>query len=366
VLLLPTKLLLIRPRPPLPAVGSQCLSHIRIAELTTISGPAVDPTSSNTTSGPHSSDLANKADPRVDSDNDRAAGVGSTTSTTSGPHSSHAANKVDPRVDSDNSKTDTTGPIGGSSWMSTALPHREGKNTTSNTGVSGTTTQQPSHSQSKDSPVAGLEDITSQPPNVLPTNVPTGTSTDFGAPDSTPSAITGSSSGAATSSVPSSSTNTTTDTPVGSSVPSTTEPSHSLTGSRDPIAPTKPDHTNSPLKPAEKGGSHGVNPDAIPLAGGKKIGEDAYTERKSLQVDSIDAGLPATTSGNTARNVGTAEATGRPSTTLSEHEKSSVTSGSSQKEKSVTSSGGSGSEHKEKKGLVEKIKEKVHIHKHDK
>jgi hypothetical protein len=77
-------------------------------------------------------------------------------------------------------------------------------------------------------------------------------------------------------------------------------------------------------------------------------------------------GLPATTSGNTARNVGTAEATGRPSTTLSEHEKSSVTSGSSQKEKSVTSSGGSGSEHKEKKGLVEKIKEKVHIHKHDK
>ena len=150
-------------------------------------------------------------------------------------------------------------------------------------------------------------------------------------------------------------------------MPSTTEPSHSLTGSRDPIAPTKPDHTNSPLKPAEKGGSHGVNPDAIPLAGGKKIGEDAYTERKSLQVDSIDAGLPATTSSNTARNVGTAEATGRPSTT-SEHEKSSVISGGSGSDhkKSSVASGGSGSEHKEKKGLVEKIKEKVHIHKHDK
>jgi hypothetical protein len=251
--------------------------------------------------------------------------------------------------------------------MSTALPHREGNNKTSSTGVSGTTTQQPSHPQSKDASVAGLEDIKSQPPNVLPTNVPAGTSTDFGAPDSTPSAVTGTSSAAATSSIPSSSTNNTTDTPVGSSVPSTTEPSHSLTGSRDPIAPTKPDHTNSPLKPAEKGGSHGVNPDAIPLAGGKKIGEDAYTERKSLQVDSIDAGLPATTSSNTARNVGTAEATGRPSTT-SEHEKSSVISGGSGSDhkKSSVASGGSGSEHKEKKGLVEKIKEKVHIHKHDK
>lgn len=231
--------------------------------------------------------------------------------------------------------------------MSTALPHREGNNTTSSTSVSGTTTQQSSHSQA---PVAGLEDMTSHPPNNLPTNVPAGTSTDFGAPDSTPSAVTGSSTAAT------SSTNTTTDTPketVGSTVPSTSEPSHSLTGSRGSIAPTKPDYTDSPLKPAEKGGSHGVNPDAIPLAGGKKIGEDAYTERKSLQADSIDAGLPATTSSNTARNVGTAEATGRPSTT-SEHEKSSVVSG------------GSGSDHKEKKGLVEKIKEKVHIHKHDK
>ena len=320
-------------------VGLNRSLHVKSAQLTIIPGPAVDPTSSNIT--------------------------GTSSSTTSGPHSSDAANKVDPRVDSDNSKTDSTGPIGSSSWMSTALPHREGSNATPNTGVSGTTTEQSSHSQSKQPPAAGLEDITSHPPNNLPTNVPGGTSTDFGAPDSTPSAVTGSSAAAT------SSTDTTTDTrnePVGSSVPSTSEPSHSLTGSRGSIAPTKPDYTDSPLKPAEKGGSHGVNPDAIPLAGGKKIGEDAYTERKSLQVDSIDAGLPATTSSNTARNVGTAEATGRPSTT-SEHEKSSVTSGGSgsdHKEKSSVSSGGSGSEHKEKKGLVEKIKEKVHIHKHDK
>ena len=321
------------------------MPHGRSAELTIILGPAVDPTSSNTNSGPHSSDLANKTDLRVDSDNDK---------TTSGPHSSDAANKVDPRVDSDNSKTGSTGPIGGSSWMSTALPHREGKdNTTANTAVSGTTSQHPSDSNEH----TGLEDIKSQPPNVLPTNVPTGTSTDFGAPDSTTSDVAGASSAAATSSVPSSSTNTTTKIPdetVGSSAPSTTEPSHSLTGSRGSIAPEKPDYTDSPLKPAEKGSAHAVNPDAIPLAGGKKVGEDAYVERKSMQVDSIDAGLPATTSSNTARNVGTAEATGRPSTTLSEPEQPSVTSGSSE------------SEHKEKKSLKEKIKEKVHIHKHDK
>ncbi|KAM3069563.1 hypothetical protein ACMFMF_008779 [Clarireedia jacksonii] len=95
----------------------------------------------NTTAGPHSSNLANKADPRVDSDNSHAqshhygrdaavaGGVGAagyeankhlghnnpntthtthdptttTTTTTSGPHSSNLANKADPRVDSDNS-----------------------------------------------------------------------------------------------------------------------------------------------------------------------------------------------------------------------------------------------------------------------
>jgi len=89
---------------------------------------------SNTTAGPHSSNLANKADPRVDSDLDGsrnlgargAGGVGSTGtgaysgtpagntagnhtgttggishSTNAGPHDSNLANKADPRVDSD-------------------------------------------------------------------------------------------------------------------------------------------------------------------------------------------------------------------------------------------------------------------------
>jgi hypothetical protein len=57
--------------------------------------------------GPHSSRLANAADPRVDSDRDHRAAPGSTfgTSGTSegvhGPHGSRLANAADPRVDSD-------------------------------------------------------------------------------------------------------------------------------------------------------------------------------------------------------------------------------------------------------------------------
>ncbi|KGO69281.1 hypothetical protein PITC_094800 [Penicillium italicum] len=62
--------------------------------------------------GPHSSNIANKADPRVDSDHDHhtrhetvpgGVGLGSTyltTSTNAGPHDSIIANKLDPRVDS--------------------------------------------------------------------------------------------------------------------------------------------------------------------------------------------------------------------------------------------------------------------------
>ncbi|KAJ3495808.1 hypothetical protein NLG97_g3122 [Lecanicillium saksenae] len=61
------------------------------------------------TAGPHSSNLANKADPRVDSDLDsrnRVGGIGGATSgyatgpasNTAGPHSSNIANKADPRA----------------------------------------------------------------------------------------------------------------------------------------------------------------------------------------------------------------------------------------------------------------------------
>jgi hypothetical protein len=64
-----------------------------------------------TTTGPHGSNLANKADPRVDSDRGQYGTTGGVTaggaynsnpsSTNAGPHSSNLANKADPRVDSD-------------------------------------------------------------------------------------------------------------------------------------------------------------------------------------------------------------------------------------------------------------------------
>ncbi|KAF2397373.1 hypothetical protein EJ06DRAFT_457368, partial [Trichodelitschia bisporula] len=75
---------------------------------------------SNNTAGPHRSDLANKADPRVDSDMDGSRNAGASSygpgahntstgtsagygagSNNAGPHSSSLANKLDPRVDSD-------------------------------------------------------------------------------------------------------------------------------------------------------------------------------------------------------------------------------------------------------------------------
>ena len=73
----------------------------------------------SSTQGPHKSDMLNKLDPRVDSDNSKAydsnssrndgfnsnsstSGYGSTT--TSGPYDSNMANRADPRVDSDNSR----------------------------------------------------------------------------------------------------------------------------------------------------------------------------------------------------------------------------------------------------------------------
>jgi len=103
--------------------------------------------SNSTNAGPHSSNLANKVDPRVDSDRDGSHNIGGTThtgtagysgtsagnqfgttgttggissSTNAGPHDSNLANKVDPRVDSDlsgsgNRHGATTGGILGTS-----------------------------------------------------------------------------------------------------------------------------------------------------------------------------------------------------------------------------------------------------------
>jgi hypothetical protein len=65
--------------------------------------------------GHHQSNLANKLDPRVDSDMDHranpsshvgiqgqgAGGYGGVGSTNAGPHASNVGNKLDPRIDSD-------------------------------------------------------------------------------------------------------------------------------------------------------------------------------------------------------------------------------------------------------------------------
>jgi hypothetical protein len=96
-----------------------------------------DKPSESTNAGPHDSNIANKLDPRVDSDLDHrgantAAGYDTTTAgsttggagltgagtatsydnanttTTAGPHDSNIANKLDPRVDSDRSQYGTT------------------------------------------------------------------------------------------------------------------------------------------------------------------------------------------------------------------------------------------------------------------
>ncbi|KAL8288627.1 hypothetical protein RB597_000641 [Gaeumannomyces tritici] len=129
-------------------------------------------TGSYGTTGPHSSNLANKADPRVDSDRDHRAnpasnmgtgmtgtgmtGTGHTTGTTGtgmmggshgtstnhGPHSSNLANKADPRVDSDRDGRaglgGTTGTYGSSTAGTTGMTGT-GRTTGATSGLTGHT-----------------------------------------------------------------------------------------------------------------------------------------------------------------------------------------------------------------------------------
>jgi hypothetical protein len=64
------------------------------------------------TYGPHSSRVANAADPRVDSDRDGRGALGTgpgPAPSTAGPHKSDMVNKMDPRVDSDLDGSRTVG-----------------------------------------------------------------------------------------------------------------------------------------------------------------------------------------------------------------------------------------------------------------
>jgi len=84
--------------------------------------------SNSTNAGPHNSNIANKADPRVDSDldgrrNRHGAATGGimgaygshatpgsgTAQNTAGPHNSDTLNKIDPRVDADRDGSNTIG-----------------------------------------------------------------------------------------------------------------------------------------------------------------------------------------------------------------------------------------------------------------
>ena len=112
---------------------------------------------SSMTAGPHSSNLENKMDPRVDSDRDGRSGMGNTgvgstgsgygsntgvgstgsgygSNTTAGPHSSNLENKMDPRVDSDR---DGRSGLGNTGVGSTGTGYGSGTGpsaTSSNTG----------------------------------------------------------------------------------------------------------------------------------------------------------------------------------------------------------------------------------------
>jgi len=93
----------------------------------------------STNRGPHDSNLANKLDPRVDSDNDNRArhqAMGGT----AGPHNTNVANKVDPRVDSDlDNRAPQVGNVGGYGAGMTGM---HGTTSTMNTGT-GTTAAGP-------------------------------------------------------------------------------------------------------------------------------------------------------------------------------------------------------------------------------
>ncbi|RAL15603.1 protein dprC [Aspergillus homomorphus CBS 101889] len=134
-----------------------------------------------TTAGPHRSDMANKTDPRVDSDlNNRAqyapgttttgnvhpqATAGTATTSTSGtstrgPHSSSLLNKLDPRVNSRTGEmstkstnqsgsgamrepTDTTGTAGGVGYQPTVPSSSQGTHAAGGANTATTTTAGP-------------------------------------------------------------------------------------------------------------------------------------------------------------------------------------------------------------------------------
>ncbi|KAF7589926.1 hypothetical protein BBP40_003506 [Aspergillus hancockii] len=96
------------------------------------------PGSHSTNAGPHNSNVANKVDPRIDSDRDNRArheNLGGA----HGPHSSNLANKADPRIDSDRGPDNRAAGIGATGAIGTPGAYASGANHSYGAGT-GTTT----------------------------------------------------------------------------------------------------------------------------------------------------------------------------------------------------------------------------------
>jgi len=94
-------------------------SHSAGSGMTGMTGTHGDPAG---THGPHSSRMANAADPRVDSDRDGRGAIGTgpgPAPNTAGPHKSDMLNKADPRIDSDLDGSKTMG--GNKTYQSSSM-----------------------------------------------------------------------------------------------------------------------------------------------------------------------------------------------------------------------------------------------------
>ncbi|TGZ77708.1 hypothetical protein EX30DRAFT_366555 [Ascodesmis nigricans] len=93
-----------------------------------LTGNTKNTAATSTTAGPHDSNIANKMDPRVDSDLDGSRNAGLRADhnygqRTAGPHSSNVGNKMDPRVDSDLDGSRNMGGLGGVGAPTTGTRH---------------------------------------------------------------------------------------------------------------------------------------------------------------------------------------------------------------------------------------------------
>lgn len=305
--------------------------------------------------------LGGQAPQHTDSTKDTAADVNTTASsgkpstsaveptsaTTSTPHDTATASE--PSADTQPEKK---GGIGSSSWFSTAIPFIGGKNKAAKeepkeeATVAGATATGPN-----------VEEQKNLPPNHLPSSVPEGQSTDLETP-----AATGTENPLAAAALAEGSKSA--ESATDSSAPPPPESSDSLPGASGPRASTLPGTHASRTEPtpghSEAKDKHRENPSAIPVAGGKKLGEAAEEERKASGVGdrpraSVDTGAasPATGAASSATGASSA-ASPPPSEGPGKSSMASDRSGASAAEGE-----GEGKEGKKHRNPLSKIKEKL-------